>query len=92
MPIKKYIKIPIPVEVIQFNDIFDIAEIVKWSIVDRNSKIIGVFSGPDMCHLEIKTLEGVMKALPGYYIIKGPSGEFWGVKPEIFEATYSEVV
>ena len=36
----------------------------------------------------INTLEGVMKAMPGDYIIKGVQGEVYPCKPDIFEATY----
>lgn len=36
----------------------------------------------------INTLEGVMKAMPGDYIIKGVKGEVYPCKPDIFEATY----
>lgn len=36
----------------------------------------------------IKTLEGVMEAQPGDWIIKGVKGEFYPCKPDIFAATY----
>ena len=36
----------------------------------------------------IDTLEGVMEAQPGDWIIKGVAGEFYPCKPDIFEATY----
>lgn len=39
---------------------------------------------------DIKTLEGVMHASPGDWIIKGVKGEFYPCKPDIFEATYEE--
>lgn len=39
--------------------------------------------------LYIKTLEGVMKAGVGDYIIKGVNGEFYPCKPDIFHKTYS---
>lgn len=42
-------------------------------------------------HILISTLEGDMKALPGDWIIKGISGEFYPCKPDIFEATYELV-
>ena len=42
-------------------------------------------------YLEIITLEGVMKAQPGDYIIKGVKGEFYPCKPDIFEKTYELV-
>jgi hypothetical protein len=38
--------------------------------------------------LDIKTLEGVMEALLGDWIIKGIKGEFYPCKPDIFAATY----
>lgn len=38
--------------------------------------------------LLIDTLEGVMTAQPGDYVIKGVQGEFYPCKPDIFEATY----
>lgn len=41
--------------------------------------------------IEIKTLEGIMLAVPGDFIIKGVKGEFYPCKPDIFEATYEPV-
>ena len=41
--------------------------------------------------IEIPTLEGVMKASPGDWIIKGVQGEFYPCRNDIFEATYEEV-
>ena len=39
----------------------------------------------------ITTLEGIMKAHVGDWIIKGVKGEFYPCKPDIFEATYEQV-
>lgn len=41
--------------------------------------------------IAIGTLEGVMMASPGDWIIKGVQGEFYPCKPDIFEATYEAV-
>ncbi|HEV2928402.1 MAG TPA: hypothetical protein VGW74_06905 [Propionibacteriaceae bacterium] len=41
--------------------------------------------------VEIETLEGVMRADPGDYVIRGIQGEFYPCKPDIFEATYDVV-
>jgi hypothetical protein len=41
--------------------------------------------------LEIVTLEGVMRAARGDWIIKGVAGEIYPCKPDIFAATYEEV-
>jgi len=40
---------------------------------------------------EIQTLEGVMLANYGDWIIKGVQGEFYPCKPDIFENTYELV-
>ncbi len=41
--------------------------------------------------ISIPTLEGVMTADEGDYVIKGVAGEFYPCKPDIFEATYEAV-
>ncbi len=45
--------------------------------------------GPD--YVLISTLEGVMRAEFGDWIIKGVSGELYPCNPYIFAATYEEV-
>jgi hypothetical protein len=40
---------------------------------------------------DIHTLEGVMHASPGDFIIRGVQGEFYPCKPDIFEATYEPI-
>jgi hypothetical protein len=49
---------------------------------DKTSEIIG---------LVIPTLEGVMLARQGDWIIKGVQGELYPCKPDIFEQTYEAV-
>ena len=41
--------------------------------------------------LEIETLEGIMHASPGDWIITGVNGEKYPCKPDIFEKTYEPV-
>lgn len=41
--------------------------------------------------IAIKTLEGIMRADPGDWIIRGVKGEFYPCKPDIFAATYESV-
>jgi hypothetical protein len=41
---------------------------------------------------EINTLEGKMQVSENDYIIQGISGEIYPCKPDIFKATYEEVV
>lgn len=47
----------------------------------------------DGCSIAVRipTLEGVMIAEDGDWIIKGVSGEFYPCKPDIFEKTYEKV-
>jgi len=45
----------------------------------------------DGCAL-IQTLEGVMRAEPGDWIIRGVKGELYPCKPDIFAATYEPVL
>ena len=50
-----------------------------------------VIESPTGESLEIKTLEGIMTATVGDWIIKGIKGEFYPIKNDIFEATYEPV-
>lgn len=45
--------------------------------------------GPE--YIYVDTLEGLMRADVGDWIIKGVKGEFYPCKPDIFAATYEEV-
>lgn len=86
---KLYMKKPIPVEAIQWTGESD----NNWSIaIWANNAVTGIFTfhGRDNS-IEIKTLEGTMRPNKMDYIVKGPAGEFWFVKKEIFEATYEEI-
>lgn len=53
--------------------------------------ISGVSIDPKTGFMLIATLEGVMQAKPGDYIIKGVEGEFYPCKPDIFAKTYDNV-
>ena len=48
----------------------------------------GIGNTPALGTLDIPTLEGVMTASAGDWIIKGVKGEFYPCKPDIFAATY----
>lgn len=62
---------------------------------------LGINVAPDWCinvseiidekTIEIKTLEGKMRATSGDWIIKGVKGEVYPCKSDIFEATYERV-
>ena len=57
-------------------ELFDIKRTLKEILVD----------------IAIDTLEGTMRVDYGDYIIKGVQGEFYPCKPDIFLATYEEVM
>lgn len=82
--IKKYQKKPVVIEAVQWDgtDIC-LSEIVHW----MNCEVQNLENNK----LGIETLEGVMEASVGDFIIKGIKGEFYPCKPDIFEQTYEEV-
>jgi len=87
---KLYKKKPIPVEVVQFKNTSEsIAELKEW--------MGDSFGKHRNTELSIKTLEdGICMivrhiATENDYILKGVQGEFWAVKPEIFESTYDAI-
>jgi hypothetical protein len=51
----------------------------------------GSITASDDGSLNIVTLEGVMRADPGDWIIRGVKGELYPCKPDIFAATYEPV-
>lgn len=81
----KYRKKPVVVEAVRFQ--ID-AYLPDW-FMDRVTSNIIITHEDGTC--DIKTLEGVMKADKGDYIIKGVHGEVYPCKPYIFEETYEEV-
>ena len=73
-----------------------VIEAVKWT--GNNVKDLADFMGESQINYEIetrkmfiRTLEGIMEASVGDYIIKGVQGEFYPCKPDIFAETYEEV-
>lgn len=86
----RYRKKPVVIEAIQFDgSSISGDKISSWSDkkVWKNTSGFGEYLGS----LSINTLEGVMTASEGDYIIKGIKGEFYPCKPDIFEATYEKV-
>jgi hypothetical protein len=88
----KYRKKPVVIEAFQLDERPLIGEAWFWDAVSNDQIITHDFgksySNPAWC--EIKTLEGIMKAQTGDYIIKGVNGEIYPCKPDIFEKTYEE--
>ena len=79
----KYVKKPVVIEAMVFNE----------ETKDRCANFVrcNCSYGTDEdgnSELGIQTLEGVMTASVGDYIIKGVKGEFYPCKPDVFELTY----
>jgi hypothetical protein len=83
---KRYRKKPVVVEAVRLDE-DNRNEVAQWSG--------GVLTTLEACdaHLNIyiKTLEGIMTAIPGDWIIKGVNGEFYPCRDDIFRKTYEEV-
>ncbi len=84
MNVNRYRKMPVEIDAIHFTGREVVGEILEFT--DWKAQATG--SGHDNIWIEIPTKEGVMKASPGDWIIKGVKGEFYPCKPDIFAATY----
>ena len=84
--INKYCKRPVEVEAIQF-DGWNWREVYQF-MGDEPLAFTDDFRKEE--YLLIDTLEGVMKARVGDYIIKGVHGELYPCKPDIFHETYED--
>ena len=82
----KFIKKRVVVEAVHWNGI-KVSETPEWILEALNSGVLVRFGDK----VQVRTLEGVMTASPGDYIIKGVDGELYPCKPDIFEKTYEKV-
>ena len=83
--VRKFRKRPVTIEAMQLLDAKSVLDIEEW----MNTADTGYSTSPPT--LWIKTLEGIMEASVGDWIIKGIEGEFYPCKNEIFIKTYQEV-
>ena len=86
MTIKTYRKKPVVIEAMLFT-MENKNEVFHW-VTDNKAADFDIDDKPV---LQIQTLEGVMTAQLGDYIIQGVMGEFYPCKPNIFNQTYEEV-
>ena len=86
---KVYRKKPVKIEAIQFEDTPEVLSELSDFISNQDLRVD--YKDPENPVIKIETLEGVMKASVGDYIIKGVNGEFYPCKPDIFNKTYEEV-
>lgn len=84
----RYRKKPVMVEAVQWTGTYaSYEEVANFALRGDPIRTIGRYADK----LEIPTLEGVMTASNGDYIIMGVRGEVYPCKPDIFEATYEPV-
>jgi len=79
----KYRKKPVVIEAMQYTG-HNAVEVMAWANLPE---ITEAFEGG----IEIATLEGTMRAVPGDWVIRGVKGEMYPCKPDIFAATYEPV-
>jgi len=80
-------KKPVVIEAVQFDGTPGGAVALFKEMDVPEAKFVPA-SGLESGHLTIPTLEGVMRADAGDWIIRGVKGEFYPCKPDIFNATY----
>lgn len=87
MTTKKYRKLPVVIEAMQFTDeskdrVFNWVRYNCYAVRGIDNNLV----------MFIQTLEGDMRVNIGDYVIKGVRGEFYPCEKTIFEETYEEVV
>lgn len=91
----KYRKLPVVIEAVRNDGKWPTVR--DWMLSLRNDGFaFAPLTAPPITRnpsgsLNIATLEGVMLANVGDFIIRGVKGEFYPCKPDIFAATYEEV-
>lgn len=80
--IKTYKTLPVVIEAVQLTE--DSVEFLReWA---------GLFvNAPEKPKYAVRTLEGIMQAQIGDYIIKGLRGEFYPCKEDVFLKKYAEI-
>lgn len=88
----KFRKKPVEIEAFQLTET-NRGEILNWarSYAELGHQIGAVPANDHPHQMFIHTLEGIMLADVGDWIIRGVQGEFYPCKPDIFEATYESV-
>lgn len=97
---KLFKKKPVVIEALQLTGDDQDIVVYKWAEAfvgsfDSESPMVparGVSVDLGTGFMLIATLEGVMQAKPGDWIIRGVAGEFYPCKDDIFRATYEPVM
>jgi hypothetical protein len=87
----KFKKRPVVIEAAQFLPNDEAIDRVM-ELASQGSRQVAITRYPDgKCTMHITTLEGVMEASIGDWIIRGIQGEVYPCKPDIFNETYERV-
>jgi len=89
----EYRKKPVVIEAFKWTPDEWVGEDPEWLVELEERDLVSPMYSPakDEVVLRIATLEGIMVANPGDYVIIGVEGEVYPCKPRIFEATYERV-
>jgi hypothetical protein len=88
----QYRKKPVVIEAMRFTN-GNAEEVASWcgGKWEEEDGIAFAKGETQLLWLKIPTLEGVMIAGTGDWVIRGVKGEFYPCKPDIFDATYEAV-
>jgi hypothetical protein len=84
----KFRKKPVVIEAMQYTEETRDA-VIAWCGA-QHSSVDDDGAEYELLNLRIPTLEGLMTASMGDWIIKGVKGEFYPCKPDIFDMTYEK--
>ena len=92
----KFRKKPVVIEAMQWDGTRPRKEQIEGTFWDLKTNSVELpmgdtWDGKEYLSWTIHTLEGLITASPGDWIIKGVRGEYYPCKPDIFEATYEAV-
>ena len=79
-------KLPVLVDAVQWGGP-GLPDAPAWAVEAAQYGVIKVTGG----RVEVSTLDGVLTADPGDWIVKGSEGEVYPVKADIFAASYEAV-
>lgn len=84
-----YRKKPVVIQAMQWDGTRESAELIKATL-DHDDDRLQLIYDANRYDLHCLTLEGLMKASKGDWIIKGVKDELYPCKPDIFAATYEK--
>jgi hypothetical protein len=87
----RFRKLPVEVEAFKWTGDIDQTDDPPWIIEAMNAGTVEIAERTTSSYMIIRTLEGVLTASLGEWIVRGVEGEIYPVKPDIFAKTYKAV-